>query len=104
MKVEERFTGRVEYYIKYRPHYPDAVYDYLREEKIINTDSVIADIGCGTGISSELFLKHNHKTFGVEPNESMLTAATEYLNKYPDFIPVKANAENTSLENKSLDA
>lgn len=104
MKAEERFTDRVENYIKYRPHYPDAVYDYLRDEKIIYADSVIADIGCGTGISSELFLKHNHKVFGIDPNENMLSAATDYLDKYPDFIPVKANAENTLLENKSVDA
>lgn len=103
MKVEERFTDRVENYIKYRPHYPDEVYAYLCSENIVLPDSVIADIGCGTGISGELFLKNGHAVFGVEPNENMLNAASDYLNSYSDFVPTKANAENTSLENLSID-
>jgi len=103
MQVEERFSGRVESYIKYRPHYPDEVYVFLRDNKLISPSSDIADIGCGTGISSELFLKNGHKVFGIEPNKNMLEGANNYLNKYSGFIPFQASAENTTLKNTSVD-
>ncbi len=84
MEVKDRFTDRVENYIKYRPHYPDAVYTYLCENNFIVNGSVIADVGCGTGISSELFLKHDHKVFGIEPNKNMLHAAADHLKNTKD--------------------
>jgi len=103
MKTEERFSNRVEDYIKYRPHYPDAVYTYLYENNFLTPQSVIADVGCGTGISSELLLKHGHKVLGIEPNKNMLDAAAIYLNKYDGFIPKTGNAENTGLPDASID-
>jgi ubiquinone/menaquinone biosynthesis C-methylase UbiE len=103
MKVEERFNNRVDNYIKYRPHYPPEVYDYLISEKIITASSVIADVGCGTGISSELFLKHGHKVYGVDPGKPMLEAAENYLASYPDFSAIHAPAENTGLPGQSID-
>ncbi|MGZ4098389.1 MAG: class I SAM-dependent methyltransferase, partial [Bacteroidia bacterium] len=103
MKIEERFNNRVDNYIKYRPHYPAAVYDYLLEENVLFNSSLIADVGCGTGISSDLFLKRGNKVFGIEPNGNMLKAATEYLSVFPSFIPIAANAENTTLPDQSID-
>ena len=103
---ENRFSDRVDNYVKYRPHYPNEVYDFLVAEKIISQNSVIADIGSGTGISAELFLKNNIKVFGVEPNEAMRQAAETLLQNYSDknlFVSVNANAEATSLENNSVD-
>jgi ubiquinone/menaquinone biosynthesis C-methylase UbiE len=75
----------------------------LLENKFITTYSVIADIGCGTGISSELFLKNDHKVFGIDPNKNMLDAAINYLNKYTGFSPLQTNAENTGLPKASID-
>lgn len=103
MEVKDRFTSRVDNYVKYRPHYPEEVYTYLLEENFITPQSVIADIGCGTGISCEPFLKKNHKVIGVEPNEKMLIAAKDYLEKYQNFEPVLAPAEETTLPESSVD-
>ncbi len=105
--VTDRFSDRVQNYVKFRPHYPEELVALLLNEKIISTDSVIADIGSGTGISAELFLKNNFKVFGVEPNELMRLAAETILNEYLEnkkFISVNASAEHTTLENKSIDA
>jgi SAM-dependent methyltransferase len=104
--VTNRFSDRVDNYVKYRPHYPDEVIAFLLAEKIIFPGAVIADIGSGTGISSELFLKHNYKVFGVEPNEAMRQAAEILLRDYSDkalFVSVNAGAENTTLENSGAD-
>ena len=53
----ERFSNRVENYVKYRPGYPKEVLETFREEMNLTENSVIADIGSGTGISAKVFLK-----------------------------------------------
>ena len=58
-----RFSNRVENYIRYRPRYPEEVIRILGKEFGLTTESVIADIGSGTGISSGLFL-HNFVVAG----------------------------------------
>lgn len=104
--ITNRFSDRVDNYVKYRPHYPAEVVDFLKAEKVLSENSVIADIGSGTGISAELFLKNNYKVFGVEPNEPMREAAERILQKYSDknlFVSAKGKAESTTLENNSVD-
>lgn len=99
----ERFSNRVENYVKYRPHYPVRIVEYLRDSFGLTRDAVIADIGCGTGISSELFLRNGNRVIGVEPNDAMRAAAIEYLKSCPNFIPVNATAEATTLDDDSVD-
>ena len=103
MKTNERFGNRVDHYVKFRPHYPEEVYSFLFDRSILNKESVMADIGCGTGISAEIFLNHDHKVFGVEPNENMLNAAKNYLQNNSLFVPVLSSGENTKLESNSVD-
>lgn len=105
--VTNRFSDRVDNYVKYRPHYPSEALDFLWKENIVSENSVIADIGSGTGISAELFLKRGIKVFGIEPNEPMRHAAEIILKNYSAkdlFISVNAKAEDTTLENNSVDA
>lgn len=98
-----RFNDRVENYIKYRPSYPREVIEYLKSEGILKSDSIIADIGSGTGISSELFLKNGNTVFGVEPNDAMREAAEKLLSAYGNFRSINATAEETTLPGKSID-
>jgi SAM-dependent methyltransferase len=51
-----RFSDRVEDYVRSRPGYPRAVIDLLRKECGLTADSIVADIGCGTGFLARLFL------------------------------------------------
>ena len=99
----ERFSNRVENYVKYRPHYPKDVLDLFRDKMNLQKSSVVADIGSGTGISAELFLENGNPVFGVEPNETMREAAENYLKKYQNFRSINGTAENTTLEDKSVD-
>ena len=66
-----RFSSRAESYAKYRPGYPSGVLDILKSECGLTPDSVVADVGSGTGILTELLLKNGNRVFGVEPNEAM---------------------------------
>ncbi len=99
----ERFSNRVENYIKFRPHYPNAILDLFRDKMNLHKSTVIADIGSGTGISSELFLENGNRVYGIEPNEVMREAAENYLKDFPNFSSVDGTAENTTLENESVD-
>jgi SAM-dependent methyltransferase len=103
VKTTERFSDRVENYVKYRPGYPAAVAERLRELNVLKNKSVVADIGSGTGISSLLFLQNDCEVFGVEPNKEMREAAEVFLKDEKLFHSINASAENTTLENNSVD-
>ena len=79
-----RFSDRVEDYVKYRPHYPAAVIDYLRAAYGLSPEWVVADIGSGTGISAELFLHNGNRVYGVEPNREMREKAEQLLAGYAE--------------------
>ncbi|MGE0128873.1 MAG: class I SAM-dependent methyltransferase [Blastocatellales bacterium] len=101
--VTQRFSGRVENYIKYRPGYPKAVIETLQSECGLTPDSVIADVGSGTGILTEMFLRNGNPVYGVEPNREMREAAERLLKNYPRFHSVAAKAEETALDGASVD-
>lgn len=100
----ERFSSRVENYIRYRPTYPPAVLDVLREEIGLAPTWTIADVGSGTGISAELLLQNGNEVFAVEPNGPMRAAAERLLAGYPKFHSVDGTAESTTLRDNSVDA
>ncbi|MBA3971963.1 MAG: class I SAM-dependent methyltransferase [Bacteroidetes bacterium] len=101
--VLDRFSNRVDNYIKFRPDYPAEVLVFLKKQGLLNSETVIADIGSGTGISSELFLKTGNVVYGVEPNKEMRTAAERLLSGYKNFKSIDATAENTTCESNSID-
>ncbi len=103
MNTLNRFTNRVENYIKYRPDYPHELITFLRQKGILNPKSVIADIGSGTGISAELFLKEGNVVYGIEPNKEMRHAAQKLLVEYKNFVSIDATAENTTLPIDNID-
>jgi SAM-dependent methyltransferase len=99
----ERFSSRVENYIKYRPGYPSEIVDLLSEECGLSPDSIIADIGSGTGKLAELFLQNGNQVFGIEPNDAMREAGEKQLEAYPRFISVAGSAEASTLPESSVD-
>jgi ubiquinone/menaquinone biosynthesis C-methylase UbiE len=98
-----RFSNRVEDYIRYRPHYPVSVMDFLRSQLGLRSSDVIADIGSGTGISSMLFLENGNTVWGIEPNREMREAAERQLSHYKNFKSADGTAENIPLPDKSVD-
>ena len=92
-----RFSDRVEDYIKYRPHYPQQIIEILENKIELNIGSIIADIGSGTGISTDLFLNNGNKVFAVEPNKEMREAAELIYSKESNFISVNGTAEHSKF-------
>ncbi len=99
---KSRFSSRAKYYAKYRPGYPKEILTLLKQKEILQTDTIIADIGSGTGILSELFLQEKNHVLGIEPNPKMRIAAETYLSKYSTFRSICGSAENTTLKSQSV--
>lgn len=99
----QRFSDRVDAYVKYRPGYPDGLVDLLRRAIGLVDASAIADVGAGTGISSELFLRHGMTVYAVEPNDPMRSAAERMLEGTVGFHSVNGTAEETGLPDNSVD-
>ncbi len=99
----QRFTGRVESYVRYRPSYPREVLDLLETECGLTSASVVADVGSGTGILSELFLENGNRVIGIEPNEEMREAGERWLGHHPRFTSVAGTAEATTLDDACAD-
>jgi len=100
---KNRFSKRAGYYSRYRPSYPDSLLRYLEQGLRFSQASVVADVGSGTGLLSELLLKNGNRVFGVEPNEDMRRAAEASLVKYGAFRSISGSAESTTLKNGSVD-
>jgi SAM-dependent methyltransferase len=98
-----RFTDRVADYAKYRPSYPSALVGILRERLGLARAWTVADLGSGTGMSSEPFLDAGCRVVGVEPNAAMRAAAERLLGARPNFASVGGRAEATGLDELSID-
>ena len=103
MDPTARFSNRVENYVKYRPSYPDGILDTLRAECGLTPQSLIADIGSGTGILAEMFLENGNTVYGVEPNREMREAGERLLGHYARFTSIEGKAEATGLRDGSID-
>jgi len=102
LRPTERFSDRVEDYVRYRPDYPRALVDWLHGLGV-KPDWAVADIGAGTGISSRLLLDAGHRVTAVEPNAAMRDAAVRWLGHEERFRTVAGSAEATGLPDGSVD-
>ena len=108
MRPTERFSGLSENYALYRPDYPDEAIDFLIEKGNLDQSSLVADIGCGTGISTRLIAERGVSVIGIEPNQEMLSRALEQAEQFNQTHGNKlefrqAKAEETGLADGSID-
>lgn len=97
------FNDRVDNYFRYRPGYPKEIIRFLQEEVDLKDDAIIADIGSGTGISSDLFIDNGNTVYGVEPNNNMRRSADKRFEKSELFTSYDGSAECTTLADNSVD-
>jgi SAM-dependent methyltransferase len=103
LKPTERFSGRVEAYRRFRSRYPREIIPLLGERCGLTRESVVADVGAGTGMLAELFLENGNRVFAVEPNPDMRAACEELIARYPRLACVDGAAEETRLADHSVD-
>lgn len=99
----QRFSNRVDNYVRFRPSYPRAVVGLLQAECGLTSDSTVADIGSGTGKLTELLLPHAQRVLAVEPNLEMRAAGERTLGGHANFSSINGTAEATTLPGQSVD-
>jgi SAM-dependent methyltransferase len=95
----ERFSAAADLYHRYRPSYPDALFGWIEQTTGLRPPARVADVGCGTGISSRLLAARGFEVIGVDPNEAMLAHARAAGGaRY-----CQGSASETGLANESID-
>ncbi|MBI1225720.1 MAG: methyltransferase domain-containing protein [Bacteroidetes bacterium] len=98
-----RFSKTVDNYIRYRPGYPADLLDFMKTDLGLSSNSVIADIGAGTGKLTELFLENGNPVHAVEPNIDMRTAMERLYGHFENLHSVDGTAEATNLPDECAD-
>lgn len=98
-----RFSDRADNYARYRPSYPPSVIDTLRDDYGLSSQSVVADVGSGTGILTRLLLPVAGRVYAVEPNQAMRQEAEHALAGHDNFVSIDARSEATTLAAASVD-
>ena len=99
-KGYERFFGYANTYDEGRPKMSKKAIYLLKIyfDREINT---IVDIGCGTGLSTEVCSEFANNVIGIEPSIDMLNIAKTKENNKMKFI--KGYGEKTGIENECAD-
>ena len=103
MDSKDRFSTRVENYVRYRPGYPEELLEALKIDCGLSAQSLIADVGSGTGLLALPFLRLGCRVVGIEPNAEMRAAGDRLLAGYTGFSSLGGSAEDTGLESGSVE-
>jgi ubiquinone/menaquinone biosynthesis C-methylase UbiE len=103
-----RFSSRAPFYHQNRPRYPGAVIDLLARKIGLTPDSLVADIGAGTGYYTRRLAKAvgtNGTVFAVEIQQEMLDILTNKLTaeKIFNVKPVLGTVSDPKLPAASVD-
>lgn len=101
-----RFTGLASTYQRHRPGYPDAAIDLIVTHCKLGPTALLADVGCGTGISARLFAARGIPVVGIEPNAEMRAEALQ-VHAQPGWASLEyreGQAEATGLAGSSVSA
>lgn len=103
MDNTKNFNQLADNYTVGRPTYAKDFINSLYMQYGFNEESVIADIGAGTGKFSKQLLDRGSTVYGVEPNDDMRNTAIKELGKYHRFHAVNGTAADTKMDSESVD-
>lgn len=105
MKTTEYFSGLAGMYDANRPSYPVEAIDFVLEG--LPRDAVVADVGCGTGISTRLLKRRSGdgvRVIGIDPNDDMLEQARRATDDSVGTVVYRAGTgERTGLADASVE-
>lgn len=99
-KNAARFTGFAELYELVRPAMPQHVVDLIGVY-LGKASGRVVDMGCGTGLSTLIWVGHCSEVIGIEPSADMLSVARTKQAQGISFV--QAYAHDTGIESGSAD-
>jgi ubiquinone/menaquinone biosynthesis C-methylase UbiE len=97
------YSTKAQKYTRFRPDFnPEAIASFV-EISGLRKDSVVADVGSGTGILTRHLLDHFDTVYAVEPNDAMRQVAEANLGENPGFSSLAAPAEKIPLPDDSIE-
>jgi SAM-dependent methyltransferase len=78
-EASQRFGAQALDYDRYRPQYPESVFDDIVEVSGLSAGSEMIEIGTGTGIATEPLVRRGFSITGIEPSSEMAALAQAKL-------------------------
>ena len=103
MDPTQRFSDRVDDYVRYRPGYPPEALEPLVRDCGLGARAIVADIGAGTGIWTARLLETGCRVLALEPNDEMRRTGRERLAAQGRLTWLPGTAEATGLPDGSVD-
>src|SRR5512135_1028729 len=97
------YSSKAEKYAKYRWDYAPRAIETIYNLARLTDNSVIADVGAGTGILTRHFTGRVSRVYGIEPNTEMRREAAKRLPVGPGCVIIGADAAGIPLPGASLD-
>jgi ubiquinone/menaquinone biosynthesis C-methylase UbiE len=98
----DRFTGFADIYDAFRPRPPVIAAKIILSMAGLTKVKTVADIGCGTGLSSMMWKEYADRIIGIEPNDDMRAQALK-MHKYENIEYLKGDSASTGLSDSSVD-
>jgi SAM-dependent methyltransferase len=83
--------------------FPIELLDILIDKAGLLPESIVADIACGYGYASKLFLENDNVVHAVEPDRARLELARNYLDDYGHLNLLNADAIKTGIAAETSD-
>jgi SAM-dependent methyltransferase len=103
MDTKQVYSNKAEKYGRYRWDYASQAITSIFTLARLNDTSCVADIGAGTGILTRHLAGRVRQVFALEPNPEMRRVAESELAAKPGCVILAASAENTTLDDSSID-
>jgi SAM-dependent methyltransferase len=80
LEASKRFGAQARDYDRYRPRYPESVFDDIMEIAHASVGARLIEIGAGTGIATEALVRRDLSVTAIEPSPEMASLARAKLN------------------------
>lgn len=97
IRTAEIFSNQASEYAKFRPLYPEALYQYLAS--VTKEHDLVWDCGTGNGQAAVKLAQHYKKVFATDPSAKQL----ENAEKNPRVEYVAGRAEECALKDRTTD-